>query len=102
VSAARAVATATNVTTAVVEPHGSSAWGRLSFSYANLLPLGHDDTTTYRQIARRGERTRGPSDAPSSRFDPEALTLLSGTGLPGQSPTCLRPSHLRQLPVDPG
>ena len=65
------------------------------FSFTDLLPLGHDDTT-YRKIADGGvEATRRWAET-SLDVDPEALTLLSRTAFRDIA-HLLRPSHLRQL-----
>src|SRR5271154_6263595 len=65
------------------------------FSYTDLLPLGHDETT-YRKVADGGvEATRALGRSFLS-VDPEALTLLSRTAFRDIA-HLLRPSHLKQL-----
>src|SRR6202050_3429999 len=65
------------------------------FSFTDLLPLGHDDTT-YRKIADGGAVGKGPFGRKFLEVDPEALTLLSRTAFRDIA-HLLRPSHLRQL-----
>jgi len=65
------------------------------FSFTELLPLGHDDTT-YRKIADGGAETTGPFGKKFLYVEPEALTLLSRTAMRDIA-HLLRPSHLRQL-----
>src|SRR5271154_6354271 len=65
------------------------------FSFTDLLPLGHDDTT-YRKIADGGAETTGPFGKKFLYVEPEALTLLSRTAMRDIA-HLLRPSHLRQL-----
>src|SRR5580693_4067082 len=65
------------------------------FSFTELLPLGHDDTT-YRKIADGGAVAKGPFGKDFLEVDPEALTLLSRTAFRDIA-HLLRPSHLRQL-----
>src|SRR3984957_19558083 len=65
------------------------------FSFTELLPLGHDDTT-YRKIADGGAVAKGPFGKNFIEVDPEALTLLSRTAFRDIA-HLLRPSHLRQL-----
>ena len=65
------------------------------FSFTDLLPLGHDDTT-YRKIADGGAVAKGPFGRSFLEVDPEALTLLSRTAFRDIA-HLLRPSHLRQL-----
>jgi fumarate hydratase, class I len=65
------------------------------FSFTDLLPLGHDDTT-YRKIADGGAVAKGPFGKNFLEVDPEALTLLSRTAFRDIA-HLLRPSHLRQL-----
>ena len=65
------------------------------FSYTDLLPLGHDETT-YRKIADGGVEATQAFGRSFSRVDPEALTLLSRTAFRDIA-HLLRPSHLRQL-----
>src|ERR1700727_1344285 len=65
------------------------------FSFTDLLPLGHDDTT-YRKIADGGAVAKGPFGRDFLEVDPEALTLLSRTAFRDIA-HLLRPSHLRQL-----
>ena len=65
------------------------------FSFTELLPLGHDDTT-YRKIADGGVETTVAFGKKFLQVDPEALTLLSRTAMRDIA-HLLRPSHLRQL-----
>src|ERR1700721_2742166 len=65
------------------------------FSFTELLPLGHDDTT-YRKIADGGAVAKGPFGRSFLSVEPEALTLLSRTAFRDIA-HLLRPSHLRQL-----
>src|SRR3984957_12897910 len=65
------------------------------FSYTDLLPLGHDDTT-YRKIADGGVETTRAFGRNFLNVDPGALTLLSRTAFRDIA-HLLRPSHLRQL-----
>src|SRR5271154_6095486 len=65
------------------------------FSFTDLLPLGHDDTT-YRKIADGGVETTRAFGRNFLEVDPEALTLLSRTAFRDIA-HLLRPSHLRQL-----
>jgi fumarate hydratase class I len=65
------------------------------FSFTELLPLGHDDTT-YRKIADGGVETTSAFRKTFLNVDPEALTLLSRTAMRDIA-HLLRPSHLRQL-----
>src|ERR1700742_1333826 len=65
------------------------------FSYMDLLPLGHDETT-YRKIAEGGVEARQAFGRSFLSVDPEALTLLSRTAMRDIA-HLLRPSHLRQL-----
>jgi fumarate hydratase class I len=65
------------------------------FSFTDLLPLGHDDTT-YRKIGDGGAVAKGPFGRSFLEVDPEALTLLSRTAFRDIA-HLLRPSHLRQL-----
>jgi fumarate hydratase class I len=65
------------------------------FSFAELLPLGHDDTT-YRKIANGGVETTRAFGRTFLEVDPEALTQLSRTAFRDIA-HLLRPSHLRQL-----
>src|ERR1700747_1191225 len=65
------------------------------FSYTDLLPLGHDETT-YRKIAEGGVEARQAFGRPFLSVDPEALTLLSRTAFRDIA-HLLRPSHLKQL-----
>src|ERR1700728_1285961 len=65
------------------------------FSFTDLLPLGHDDTT-YRKIADGGAVAKGPFGRDFLNVDPGALTLLSRTAFRDIA-HLLRPSHLRQL-----
>jgi fumarate hydratase, class I len=65
------------------------------FSYTDLLPLGHDETT-YRKVADGGVETGQAFGRTFLTVDPEALTLLSRTAFRDIA-HLLRPSHLRQL-----
>jgi fumarate hydratase, class I len=65
------------------------------FSYADLLPLGHDETT-YRKIAEGGVETAQAFGRSFLSAPPEALTLLSRTAFRDIA-HLLRPSHLKQL-----
>jgi fumarate hydratase class I len=65
------------------------------FSFTDLLPLGHDDTT-YRKISGGGVETKRAFGRTFLEVDPEALTLLSRTAFRDIA-HLLRPSHLRQL-----
>src|SRR5579871_3713091 len=65
------------------------------FSYMDLLPLGHDETT-YRKIAEGGVEAAQALGRSFLTVDPEALTLLSRTAFRDIA-HLLRPSHLRQL-----
>src|ERR1700734_1575587 len=65
------------------------------FSYMDLLPLGHDETT-YRKISDGGVETTRSFGRNFLHVDPEALTLLSRTAMRDIA-HLLRPSHLRQL-----
>src|ERR1700735_2710415 len=69
--------------------------GMAEFSFTELLPLGHDDTT-YRKIADGGVETTGAFGRTFLHVDPKALTLLSRTAMRDIA-HLLRPSHLRQL-----
>src|ERR1700741_1397553 len=65
------------------------------FSFTELLPTGHDDTT-YRRIADGGVETTRAFGRTFLHVEPEALTLLSRTAMRDIA-HLLRPSHLRQL-----
>jgi fumarate hydratase class I len=65
------------------------------FSFTDLLPLGHDDTT-YRKISGGGVETTRAFGRTFLEVDPEALTELSRTAFRDIA-HLLRPSHLRQL-----
>ena len=65
------------------------------FSYSDLLPLGHDDTT-YRKIAAGGVTATQALGRSFLTVEPEALTLLSRTAFRDIA-HLLRPSHLKQL-----
>ena len=65
------------------------------FSYTDLLPLGHDDTT-YRKIADGGVTATQALGRSFLTVEPEALTLLSRTAFRDIA-HLLRPSHLKQL-----
>src|SRR5580704_16177440 len=65
------------------------------FSYTDLLPLGHDETT-YRKIAEGGVEATQAFGRSFISVDPQALTLLSRTAFQDIA-HLLRPAHLRQL-----
>jgi fumarate hydratase class I len=65
------------------------------FSYTDLLPLGHDETT-YRKIADGGAVATPALGRSFLTVEPEALTLLSRTAFRDIA-HLLRPSHLKQL-----
>src|ERR1700723_4350665 len=65
------------------------------FSYTDLLPLGHDETT-YRKIAEGGVEATQAFGRSFISVDPQALTLLSRTAFRDIA-HLLRPSHLKQL-----
>src|SRR6201982_743936 len=65
------------------------------FSYTDMLPLGHDETT-YRKIAEGGVEDRQAFGRSFLSVDPEALTLLSRTAFRDIA-HLLRPGHLTQL-----
>jgi fumarate hydratase class I len=65
------------------------------FSYTDLLPLGHDETT-YRKIAEGGVEATQAFGRSFLSVDPEALSLLSRTAFRDIA-HLLRPSHLKQL-----
>src|ERR1700722_5091515 len=65
------------------------------FSYTDLLPLGHDETT-YRKIAEGGAEATQALGRSFISVDPQALTLLSRTAFRDIA-HLLRPAHLRQL-----
>src|SRR5579863_1289125 len=65
------------------------------FSYTDLLPLGHDETT-YRKIAEGGVEATRAAGRSFLSVEPEALTLLSRTAFRDIA-HLLRPSHLKQL-----
>src|SRR5246127_248236 len=65
------------------------------FSFTELLPTGHDDTT-YRKIADGGVRTHQALGRTFLEVEPEALTTLTSTAI-HDIQHLLRPSHLRQL-----
>src|SRR5689334_4257043 len=65
------------------------------FSYTDLLPLGHDETT-YRKIAEGGVEAREAFGRSFLSVDPAALTLLSRTAFRDIA-HLLRPAHLKQL-----
>src|SRR6202034_4245603 len=65
------------------------------FSYTDLLPLGHDETT-YRKIAEGGAEATQAFGRSFISVDPQALTLLSRTAFRDIA-HLLRPAHLRQL-----
>src|SRR5215475_3044805 len=65
------------------------------FSYTDLLPLGHDETT-YRKIAEGGVEATQAFGRSFISVDTAALTLLSRTAFRDIA-HLLRPAHLRQL-----
>jgi fumarate hydratase, class I len=65
------------------------------FSFSELLPLGHDDTS-YRKIGDGGVHRREALGRSFLEIEPEALTLLTRTAFRDIA-HLLRPSHLRQL-----
>jgi fumarate hydratase class I len=65
------------------------------FSFTELLPLGHDDTT-YRKIGEGGVRRREAFGRSFLEIEPEVLTLLTRTAFRDIA-HLLRPSHLEQL-----
>src|ERR1700759_5760217 len=65
------------------------------FSYTDLLPLGHDETT-YRKIADGGVEATQAFGRSFLSVEPEALTLLSRTAFRDIA-HLLRPAHLKQL-----
>jgi len=65
------------------------------FSFTELLPIGHDDTT-YRKIGEGGVHRREALGRSFLEIEPEVLTLLTRTAFRDIA-HLLRPSHLRQL-----
>jgi fumarate hydratase, class I len=65
------------------------------FSFTELLPLGHDDTS-YRKVGDGGVHRREALGRSFLEIDPEVLTLLTRTAFRDIA-HLLRPSHLRQL-----
>src|ERR1700756_297086 len=65
------------------------------FSFTELLPTGHDDTT-YRKIADGGVRTHQALGRTFLEVEPEAITTLTSTAI-HDIQHLLRPGHLRQL-----
>ncbi|HEY6790822.1 MAG TPA: fumarate hydratase [Trebonia sp.] len=65
------------------------------FSFTELLPLGHDDTS-YRKIGDGGVHRREAFGRSFLEIEPEVLTLLTRTAFRDIA-HLLRPSHLRQL-----
>ena len=65
------------------------------FSFSELLPLGHDDTS-YRKIGDGGVHRREALGRSFLEIEPEVLTLLTRTAFRDVA-HLLRPSHLRQL-----
>jgi fumarate hydratase class I len=65
------------------------------FSFTELLPLGHDDTT-YRKIGDGGIVSQEAFGRKFLEIEPEVLTLLTRTAFRDIA-HLLRPSHLRQL-----
>jgi len=66
------------------------------FAFTELLPLGHDDDTTYRKIGDGGVVSRVALGRKFLEVEPEVLTLLTRTAFRDIA-HLLRPSHLRQL-----
>jgi fumarate hydratase class I len=65
------------------------------FSFTELLPTGHDDTT-YRKITDGGVRVQQALGRTFLEVEPEAITQLTSTAI-RDIQHLLRPSHLRQL-----
>ncbi|MBO0803510.1 MAG: fumarate hydratase [Nocardiopsaceae bacterium] len=65
------------------------------FSFTELLPAGHDDTT-YRKVTDGGVRTRQALGRTFLEVEPEAVTQLTTAAI-RDIQHLLRPSHLRQL-----
>jgi fumarate hydratase, class I len=65
------------------------------FSFSELLPLGHDDTS-YRKIGDGGVHRREALGRSFLEIEPEVLTLLTRMAFRDIA-HLLRPSHLRQL-----
>src|SRR5271170_6316755 len=65
------------------------------FSFSELLPLGHDDTS-YRKIGDSGVHRREALGRSFLEIEPEVLTHLTRTAFRDIA-HLLRPSHLRQL-----
>jgi fumarate hydratase, class I len=65
------------------------------FSFTELLPLGHDDTT-YRKLGDGGVVSRVALGRKFLEIEPGVLTLLTRTAFRDIA-HLLRPSHLRQL-----
>jgi fumarate hydratase class I len=65
------------------------------FSFSELLPLGHDDTS-YRKIGDGGVHRREALGRSFLEVEPDVLTLLTRTAFRDIA-HLLRPSHLRQL-----
>jgi fumarate hydratase class I len=65
------------------------------FSFTELLPTGHDDTT-YRKIADGGVTRRQALGRTFLEVEPEAITRLTSTAI-HDIQHLLRPGHLRQL-----
>src|SRR6201993_858860 len=65
------------------------------FSYTDLLPLGHDETT-YRKVAEGGVSSHRAFGRNFLEVDPQALTSLTTMAMRDIA-HLLRPAHLRQL-----
>lgn len=66
------------------------------FRYADMLPIGHDETP-YRLLTTDGvEVVDGPDGRTFLKVAPEALTLLAETAMHDIA-HYLRPAHLQQL-----
>src|ERR1700677_1314759 len=65
------------------------------FSFTELLPTGHDDTT-YRKIADGGVARHQALGRTFLEVEPEAITTLTSTAI-HDIQHLLRPGHLRQL-----
>jgi fumarate hydratase class I len=66
------------------------------FAFTELLPLGHDDITTYRKIGDGGVVSQVALGRNFLEVEPEVLTLLTRTAFRDIA-HLLRPSHLREL-----
>ena len=66
------------------------------FSFQELLPLDHEDTTPYRRLSQEHVSTFDAGGHRFLRVEPEALTLLTRQAMYDIA-HYLRPGHLRQL-----